>query len=70
MEGAELYKGSPYNKASPYEYGIYSIKQRELIKSSNGNSLQNVSKGKFVAMVKETKRTHHFFSDCDSRKCK
>lgn len=45
MEGAELYKGHPYNKAPPYEYGIYSIKQREL-RSSNGNSLQNVSKGK------------------------
>lgn len=38
-EGAEFYKGKPFGKAEPHEYGIYSIKQREL-KSTNGNGLQ------------------------------
>lgn len=45
MEGVEFYKGCPYNKAAPYEYGIYSIKQREMFKSMNGNGVQNVPKG-------------------------
>lgn len=43
MEGVEFYKGCPYNKAPPYEYGIYSIKQREMFKSTNGNGVQNIS---------------------------
>lgn len=46
MEGVEYYKGCPYNKAPPYEFGIYSIKQREMFKSTNGNGVQNVPKGK------------------------
>lgn len=46
MEGVEYYKGCPYNKAPPCEYGIYSIKQREMFKSPNGNGVQNVPKGK------------------------
>lgn len=37
LEGAELYKGKPFAKAEPYQYGIYSIKQREH-KSTNGNA--------------------------------
>lgn len=38
LEGAELYKGKPFAKAEPYQHGIYSIKQRELHKSTNGNA--------------------------------
>lgn len=37
-----MYKGKPFAKAEPYQYGIYSIKQRELHKTSNGNG------GKFL----------------------
>lgn len=51
MEGIEFYKGCPYNKAPPYEYGIYSIKQREMFKSTNGNGVQNVPKGKHTIVA-------------------
>lgn len=49
LEGAELYKGKPFAKAEPYQYGIYSIKQRELLKTANGNGIQNTSKGESYA---------------------
>lgn len=45
MEGTEFYKGKPSHKPEHHQYGIYSIKQREVSKSSNGNSLQNSCKG-------------------------
>lgn len=60
MEGAEFYKGCPYNRAPPYQYGIYSIKQREMFKSSNGNGVQNVPKGKHTISKTTNEMNHEF----------
>lgn len=47
IEGAEYYKRKSFGKAEPYEHGIYSINQRELFKSTNGNGVQTATtKGK------------------------
>lgn len=43
MEGLEFYKGSPTNKAVPSEFGIYSIKQRELNKTAQANLLASTT---------------------------
>lgn len=43
MEGLEFYKGSPSNKAAPSEFGIYSIKQRELAKTAQANVLASAT---------------------------
>lgn len=45
MEGVEYYKGRAHSTAKCHEYGIYSIKQRELSKLPNGNSLQSTPRG-------------------------
>lgn len=43
MEGLDFYKGAPSNKAAPSEFGIYSIKQRELAKTSQASLLASTT---------------------------
>lgn len=58
MEGAEHFKGKPFEKAEPHVYGIYSIKQRELHKSTNGNGIQTTTKGKSILTGQDSYRVH------------